>query len=95
MARKMGLSSKEIFLELWNRSLKREIDFGLLISTHDYESIRQEVVKLLRKNSLSFSEIYKLERSSLCMLKEDVYSQSCTQQIFLGYIQSSFLTKKL
>lgn len=79
MARKMGLSNKEIFTELWNRSMKSEADFGLLISTRDYNSIREEVIKLLKKNSLSFSEIYRLERSSFSMLKEDVFSSNCTQ----------------
>ena len=49
----------------------------------------------MKKNSLTFSELYKLERSCLQMLKEDVLTSNCTTSIFNGFVSSAFFKKKL
>ena len=36
----MGMSNRDIYLELWNRSAKQEKNFPLLISTRNYKSIQ-------------------------------------------------------
>ena len=47
-------------MELWNRSEKSsEADFWLLINTQDYESIQGEIIKKLKKASMSFMKVYK------------------------------------
>lgn len=56
----MGMNTKEIYMELWNRSGKSsEADFWLLINTQDYESIQAEIIKKLKKASMSFVKVYK------------------------------------
>lgn len=42
MAFKIGLSRKQVYLQLWNRSNKRSVgDFKFLLDTFDYETIRK------------------------------------------------------
>jgi hypothetical protein len=41
MIKKMGLSTREAYLKLWNRSLKQTVgDFKFLLSTDHYETIK-------------------------------------------------------
>lgn len=42
MAEKMGLTTREIYLQLWSRSLQsRKEDYSILIATKDYNTINQ------------------------------------------------------
>jgi len=54
----MGLSRKEIYLRLWNNSEKNSVeDFKILLDTFDYEIIKLEIEKKLKKNSMNFRQI--------------------------------------
>lgn len=64
IAFKIGLSRKQVYLELWMRSAKATIsDYKFLLDTMDYETIKQEIEKKLKKNSMQFRQVYKLEQS--------------------------------
>lgn len=55
MANKMGLERKEIYLRLWNNSNKNQVeDYNLLLDTLHYDTIKAEIEKKLKKNSMSF-----------------------------------------
>lgn len=55
MVNKMGLEKKDIYLRLWNNSSKTEVeDFKLLLDTLDYDTIKIEIEKKLKKNSMSY-----------------------------------------
>lgn len=42
MAFKIGLNRRQVYLELWNKSNKKEIqDYKFLLDTMDYETIKQ------------------------------------------------------
>jgi hypothetical protein len=58
MIKRMGLSRKEIYLRLWNNSEKNSVeDFKILLDTFDYEIIKLEIEKKLKKNSMNFRQI--------------------------------------
>lgn len=61
MAFKIGLSRKQVYLELWNKSNKKQIsDYKFLLDTMDYETIKDEIEKKLKKASMPFNEVYKI-----------------------------------
>jgi hypothetical protein len=61
MARKIGLTRTEIYLELWNKTNKHEIEeFQFLLGTLDYETIKKEIEKKMKKSSMLFREVYKI-----------------------------------
>jgi hypothetical protein len=44
IAFKIGLTRKQVYLELWMRSAKSTIsDYKFLLDTMDYETIKQEI----------------------------------------------------
>jgi predicted regulator of amino acid metabolism with ACT domain len=58
VAEKMGLTKKEIFLELWNQSTKStKEDFDILLETEDYHTIIAQIKNTLKKQSISFKEL--------------------------------------
>ena len=62
----MGMNAKEIYIELWNRSDRNsDADFELLINTRDYDAIQTEIVKKLKKSSISFVKVHKIESDCL------------------------------
>ena len=70
MARKMGLNEKELYLELWNRSNKNSIeDYQFILATRNYKTIHMEIEKKLKKESMSFRELLKIEESCMIILK--------------------------
>ena len=70
MAEKMGLTIREIYLELWNRSSQEKPnDYSLLICTKDYTTIKDEVMRKLRKKAMNFKEIKKIEDACYAMLE--------------------------
>lgn len=69
MSRKMGVSEKDMFFELWNRSDKKEEDFHFLLRTKDHGLIHEELKKILRKSSEPFTEVYKLIRNAFLTMK--------------------------
>jgi hypothetical protein len=70
MARKMGLNEKELYLELWNRSSKNSIeDYQFILATRNYKKIHMEIEKKLKKESMSFRELLKIEESCMIILK--------------------------
>ena len=47
---KMGLSGKDIYLQIWNRSNKNSLDdYQYLLATKDYKIIKNEIEKKLKK----------------------------------------------
>lgn len=60
------MNAKEIYMELWNRSDRNsDADFELLLQTRDYDSIQSEIVKKLKKCSISFIKVHKIESDCL------------------------------
>lgn len=53
---------------------KSEQDYRLLISTKDYRIIEQEVFKKLKKASMSFKEVKRIEDECFDMLEEMIFS---------------------
>ena len=44
MAFKIGLNRKQVYLQLWNKSNKKEIsDYKFLLDTMDYDTIKEEI----------------------------------------------------
>ena len=81
---------------MWNRSGKiSDSDFSLLINTFDYETIQTEVIKKLRKASMSFVKVYKNERECLIMLSKNCFSTNSTLKRLNNYVISHFWLKKL
>lgn len=96
MAFKIGLNRKEVFLELWNKSGKSTVDdFKFLLDTLDYETIKHEIEKKLKKASMTFREVYKLEQYCFEMLKKEVFGVNCTEDHIKNYIKSHFFIRKL
>lgn len=77
MAFKIGLSRKQVYLELWNKSNKKQIsDYKFLLDTMDYDTIKDEIEKKLKKASMPFNEVYKIEQACFEMLRADLFSNS-------------------
>lgn len=99
MAFKIGLSKKQVYLELWNRSNKREIsDYKFLLDTMDYQTIKQEIEFKLKKASMPFNEVYKIEQACFEMLGADLFSNSNSnfnEKTIKNYLISHFLLRKL
>jgi hypothetical protein len=58
----MGLTKKQIYLRLWNRSSKSDVaDYQFLLDTMDYNTIRSEIEGKLKKNSMVLREVIKIE----------------------------------
>ena len=90
------MNTKEIYMELWNRSEKKsDADFMLLLQTQDYESIQGEIVKKLKKASMGFLKIHKNERDCLDMLTTYAFTANCSFKGLNNYICSHFWLKKL
>lgn len=71
----MGLTVKEIYLELWNKSEKTtDEDYWLLLSTKNYETIQNEISRKLKKASMSFKEVKKIEDDCFEMLENTLFS---------------------
>lgn len=96
MAEKMGFTTREIYLQLWNRSLQsRKEDYSILIATKDYSTIIKEIIRKLRKSSMNFKEIQNIEEACFVMLAEKVHSPACTEEAVMDYISSHFFRRKL
>lgn len=97
MAFKIGLSRKQVYLELWNKSNKKQIsDYKFLLDTMDYETIKDEIEKKLKKASMPFNEVYKIEQACFEMLRADLFSNSnCNEKAIKNYLISHFLLRKL
>ena len=55
MAEKMGFTTREIYLQLWSRSHQtRKEDFKILVATKDYNTIKEEIIRKLKKASMNF-----------------------------------------
>ena len=51
---KMGMSRKEAYLRIWRQSKKEHIEeFKFLLDTHDYNTIREEILLKLRKKAMA------------------------------------------
>lgn len=95
VAEKMGLTKKEIFLELWNQSPKKSrADFDILLETEDYHTIIAQIKNTLKKECISFKEIERIERACLKML-ENQYTTNPTEQNIKRYIKSHFILRKI
>ena len=85
-----------MFLDLWNRSGKKEVeDYKFLLDTLDYDAIKREIEKKLKKSSMQFREVYKLEQTCIEMLEKEVFGTKCTEAALKNYIKSHFLLRKL
>lgn len=55
MFKKMGFTTKDIYLRLWNNSSKNNIeDYKFLMDTKDYATIKSEIDKKLKKKSMNY-----------------------------------------
>lgn len=53
-AKKLGMTNKEVYYELWRRSSKTsKMDYHILISTEDFGTIEREIEKKLKSQSMS------------------------------------------
>lgn len=97
MAFKIGLSRKQIYLQLWNKSAKKDItDYKFLLDTMDYDTVKAEIEKKLKKASMSFNEVFKIEQACFEMLRADLFSNSnCGEKAIRDYLISHFLLRKL
>ena len=96
MARKMGLSEKDLYLEIWNRSNKNSIeDYQFILATRNYKTIHSEIEKKLKKESMSFRELLKIEESCLTILKEKIFGPKCSEENIQEYLTSHCFIKKL
>lgn len=96
MAKKMGLERKEIYLRLWNNSNKNDVeDYKLLLDTLDYDTIKAEIEKKLKKNSMNFREVQLIEHGCMSMLLKNVFSASNTKEDIKNYLISNTLIRKL
>ncbi len=69
MARKMGLSEKQICLNLWEKTKKEDPEeIKFLLDTKDYETISKEIEKKLKKSSMKYKDVSKIEQACLNML---------------------------
>ena len=96
MIKRMGLSRKEIYLRLWNNSEKNSVeDFKILLDTFDYEIIKLEIEKKLKKNSMNFRQILLLQQGCLSMLYENIRKPTATKEDLKNYFISHYLIRKL
>jgi hypothetical protein len=71
--RKIGLSDQQIYLEIWRRSTRSTVkDFQYILATRDYKTIKGEIEAKLKKQSMSFKEVFKVEESCLNILKPKI-----------------------
>jgi hypothetical protein len=96
MAAKMGLEQKNIYLRLWNNSGKTELeDFKLLLDTLDYETIRAEIEKKLKKTSMNYRQVLLIEQGCQAMLAKSVFGEACSKDDLRNYLISHLLVRKL
>ena len=97
IAFKFGLSRRDVFLSLWNKSRKNSLPaFRFLLDTMDYPTVRAEVEKKLKRLSMEFKEVYKIEAGCCELLAGFVFSEgNCQPDHLQQYISSHFLLKKL
>ncbi len=76
MARKIGLEEKDIYLEIWNRTSKSSVeDYKFLLAAKDYKTIYNQIEKKLKKQSMSFRELFNIFHSCLDILASSVYGR--------------------
>jgi hypothetical protein len=76
MARKIGLEEKDIYLEIWNRTAKSSVeDYKFLLATKDFKTIYNQIEKKLKKQSMSFRELFNIFQSCLDILSTSVYGR--------------------
>jgi hypothetical protein len=96
MIKKMGLERKDIYLRLWNNSQKTEVeDYKILLDTLDYDTIKAEIEKKLKKASMNLRQMILLEQGCLAMLHENVFGLSATKEDIKNYLISHLLIRKL
>jgi hypothetical protein len=72
---KMGVSRKEAYLRIWKQSNRESVEeFKLLLDTMDYDTIRNEILLKLKKKSMNFIEVYKMEQGCLGMLADSFFN---------------------
>lgn len=96
MVKKMGLERKDIYLRLWNNSQKTEVeDYKILLDTLDYDTIKLEIEKKLKKASMSLRQMILLEQGCLAMLHESVYGPQTNKEDIKNYFISHLIIRKL
>ena len=74
---KMGMSRKEAYLWIWKESKKEDIEeFNLLLDTHDYPTIKNEISLKLKKKMMQLGEVHKMEQGCLGMLGKVLFASS-------------------
>jgi hypothetical protein len=96
MAKKMGLKRKDIYLRLWNNSNKTSVeDFKLLLDTLDYDTIKAEIEKKLKKSSMVYREVQLIEQGCNSLLHANVFKVTNTVDDIKNYLISDMLIRKL
>lgn len=63
-------------MRLWNNSGKKDLeDFKLLLDTLDYDTIRAEIEKKLKKNSMNYRQVLLIEQGCQAMLATNVFGE--------------------
>ena len=96
VAKKMGLTEKEIYLEIWSRSSRSTIeDYQYILATRDYKLIKLEIEKKLKKESMVLREILRIEEGCMEINRQKVEAVDCCEEDLQDYVCSHFLMKKL
>jgi hypothetical protein len=62
----------------------------------EYDTIKEEIEKKLKKASMPFNEVFKIEQACFEMLRADLFSNSnCGEKAIKNYLISHFLLRKL
>lgn len=94
--RKMGMGEREIYLQFWQKSSQSTLqDYQLLLATDHYPTIKQQIENKMRKQSMSFKEVYKVEEACLNLLQPRVLSEQCTEELLRDYLTCFLLMRKL
>lgn len=71
-------------------------EFKLLLDTLDYATIREEITLKLKKRSMQWVEVHKMEQGCLGMLEEVHFGVSgFSAEGFRNYLVSHLLVRKL
>lgn len=90
----MGMARNEIFNELWMQSTRRtKADFDILIQSEDYKVITDGVRNVLKKESISFKELVRIEKECFKILEKQI-KRNPTETNIVHYLKCSFTLRK-
>jgi hypothetical protein len=70
-------------------------DYQYLLATKDYKTIKVEIEKKLKKESMVLRELIRIEESCHEINREWLNSLNCNEEHLRDFVSSHFLLKKL